>query len=303
MELRELAALVTVVEEGGISAAARRLHVSQPALSQTVTALERELGVQLFVRSTSGVQPTEAGLLLAQEARAVLARRDQAVRALSEFSTSTAGVIRIGVPREIDFDFLTESLTAFSVGLPETQLVPRRLSSAAQIDALLGGRLDIGLVRELPKQADVDAVLVAQENLGALLAADIAAERVGPDGVRLERLRGLKWVAFPRGDSPAWFDELTATLRSHGIDIGLPAHDELELIAAIKFAAVAANRAFALAPVHLAARLPPSVVFSPLVGNPVVRRTWVIWHGRTRRRDIGQLIATFEASRHASDPR
>lgn len=300
MELRDLAALVTVVEEGGISAAARRLHVSQPALSQTVTALERELGVQLFVRSTSGVQPTEAGLLLAQEARVILARRDQAVRALSEFSTSSAGVIRIGVPREINFEFLTASLTAFSVNHPETQLVPRRLSSAAQVEALRDGRLDVGLVRELPKRADVDAVLVAKDNLGALLAADIAAERAGPDGVRLEHLRGLKWVAFPRSDSPAWFDELTATLRSHGIDIGLPAHDELELIAAIKFAAVAANRAFALAPAHLAAWIPQSVVFSPLLGNPVVRRTWVIWHGQTRRRDIGQLIAAFEASRHPS---
>ncbi|SEP47447.1 regulatory helix-turn-helix protein, lysR family [Amycolatopsis saalfeldensis] len=67
-------AFVAVVEEGGLSAAARRLHVSQPAVSQTMQALERQLGVQLVVRSSAGVRPTEAGATLLTEARAVLAR-------------------------------------------------------------------------------------------------------------------------------------------------------------------------------------------------------------------------------------
>ena len=61
MEFRELAAFVAIVEEGGLSAASRRLHVSQPALSQTVNNLERELAVKLLVRSSTGVRPTEAG--------------------------------------------------------------------------------------------------------------------------------------------------------------------------------------------------------------------------------------------------
>jgi DNA-binding transcriptional LysR family regulator len=56
MELRELNAFVAAVEEAGMSAASRRLHISQPALSQTVNALERELGVKLLVRSSTGVR-------------------------------------------------------------------------------------------------------------------------------------------------------------------------------------------------------------------------------------------------------
>lgn len=83
MELRELRVFVAVAEEGGMSAAARRLHVSQSALSQTVTALERQLGVKLLVRSSSGVRTTEAGAVLLSEARAVLARHDQAVRTMA----------------------------------------------------------------------------------------------------------------------------------------------------------------------------------------------------------------------------
>lgn len=51
---------VAVVEEGGMSVAARRLHLSRPTLSQTISALERELGVELLVRSSTGVAATEA---------------------------------------------------------------------------------------------------------------------------------------------------------------------------------------------------------------------------------------------------
>jgi molybdenum-dependent DNA-binding transcriptional regulator ModE len=54
VELREMRAFIAVVEEGGLSAAARRMHVSQPALSQTISALERRLGMQLLVRTTPG---------------------------------------------------------------------------------------------------------------------------------------------------------------------------------------------------------------------------------------------------------
>ncbi|MGW1678201.1 LysR family transcriptional regulator [Saccharopolyspora sp. NPDC002376] len=85
-------AFVAVVEEGSLSAAARKLHISQPALSQTVTALERQLGIQLLVRRSTGVQPTEAGMTLLAEARAVLARHDQAVAAL----TKHVGEVRRG---------------------------------------------------------------------------------------------------------------------------------------------------------------------------------------------------------------
>jgi DNA-binding transcriptional LysR family regulator len=241
------------------------------------------------------------GLVMLEEARAVLARRDQALRALAEFTTETVGVIRIGIPRELDPRFLTSTLTTFSTNFPEVQLVPRRLSSAAQIAALREGRLDVALVRERPAGLDFDAMLISQENLGIFLAADLAEERMGPDGMRLDTLRGLKWVAFPRTNCPAWFDELTATLRSHGVDIGLPAHDELELIAAIKFAVVTARRAFALAPPHRASYIPEAVVYSPLIGDPLVRRTWAVWHSQSRRRDVGQLIATFDAPRGVAD--
>jgi DNA-binding transcriptional LysR family regulator len=295
MELRELAAFVAIVEEGGLSAASRRLHVSQPALSQTVNNLERELAVKLLVRSSTGVQPTEAGITLLAEARAVLARRDQALATMADLTTEGGSVIRLGIPLELDPDVLPRALARFTAKFPETQVVPRQLSSAAQVAALRDDMLDVGLVRERPAGLEFDAMLVSRENLGILISTDMADELVGSDGVQLDALHGLKWVGFPRAGSPAWYDELTSILRSHGVDVGPPVPEDLELIAAMKFASVSSGQAFALAAPRRLDQLPDTVTFAPLVGNPLVRRTWAVWLASSRRRDVGHFITTFDS--------
>ncbi|HVQ98303.1 MAG TPA: LysR substrate-binding domain-containing protein, partial [Mycobacterium sp.] len=109
-----------------------------------------------------------------------------------------------------------------------------------------------------------------------------------------DRLSELQWVGFPRSGSPAWYDELTGILRSHGIDIGPPAPADQALIAAVKFAAVSSGQAFALAPENGLQPLPDNVNWSALVGNPIVRRTWVVWPAESRRRDVARLIASFQ---------
>jgi len=297
MELRELSAFVAVVEEGGMSAASRRLHVSQSALSQTVSALEREIGVRLLERTNTGVRPTEAGTILLTEARAVLARYQQAVRAIGEYRTGTDAVIRLGVPLELVPDLLPAALATFAAQFPTTRVVPRHLSTAAQIAALRGDELDVGLVRERPVGTEIDALLVAREKLGVLLDAAMATQLAGPDGIHLDDLAELQWVGFPRGGSPAWYDELTGILGSHGVEIGPPAPENHELIAAVKIIGVSGGSAFALAPLNGLGALPDNVAWAPLVGHPVVRRTWVVWPAESRRRDIGHLIANFSVTR------
>ncbi|MCZ0991094.1 LysR family transcriptional regulator [Streptomyces diastatochromogenes] len=72
--------------------------MSQPALSQTVGGLERQLGVSLLVRGSTGVHATEAGTALLGEARAVLARHDQALRVMAGYAGPGGGALRIGIP-------------------------------------------------------------------------------------------------------------------------------------------------------------------------------------------------------------
>jgi DNA-binding transcriptional LysR family regulator len=103
MELRELAAFVAVAEEGGMSAASRRLHISQPAL-----------------------------------------------RRMAEFTTEGGGVLRLGVPIELPSDLLQRTLAEFAANRPNTRVMPRHLSTAAQLSVLRSGELDIGLAGSGP---------------------------------------------------------------------------------------------------------------------------------------------------------
>ncbi|SEC85309.1 LysR family transcriptional regulator [Streptomyces melanosporofaciens] len=294
MDLRELHSFVAVVEEGGFSAAARRLHVSQPALSQTVSALERELRVKLLVRSSTGVRPTDAGAALLGEARAMLARRDQALRTMARYTGGGGGVLRIGIPLEFPSRLLGPALTELAEACPDTRVQARHLSTSEQLAALHAGELELGLLRERPTGQEFDAMVVNKERLGVLVAAEQAAELAGPEGIPLEALAGLEWVSFPRADSPAWYDELTAILRSHGLDPGVQAPKGQRLIAEVKFAAVSAGRAFAMAPPDWSQPIPTGVAWSPLVGHPLLRRTWAVWSADSRRQDLGRLIAAFE---------
>lgn len=287
-------AFVAIVEEGGLSAAARRLHLSQPALSQTVTALERQLGVQLLVRSNTGVQATDAGRTLLTEARAVLARHDKALAAMATYTATGGGVLRLGIPLELPADLLSAALDDLARACPATRVQARHLSTAAQLAALRSDALDVGLVREHPHGPDLDAMLVVEERLGVLVAAEHAKELAGPDGIRLEALATLDWLSFPRSGSPAWYDEIAAILRSHGLDPGPAAPEGQSLIAEVKLAAVSAGQAFALAPANWSQPVPDTVVWSPLVGHPIVRRTWAAWPANSHRRDLGHFIAALD---------
>lgn len=222
VELRELRGFVAVVEEGGLSAAARRLHLSQPAVSQLVAALERQLGMQLLVQQYRRA-PTPAGQTLLAEARGVLARHDQAVAAMARHGASEASVLRIGVPLELPVGLLSAPLAALAAAHPVTRTELRHLPTAAQLTALRAGELDLGLLREHPVGQELDALLVVAEPLGVLLAHEHTRKIVGPTGVRLDALAGLDWVSFPRSGSPAWFDEVTAVMRSHGLEPGAAA--------------------------------------------------------------------------------
>ena len=287
---------MAVVEEGGLSAAARRLHLSQSALSQIVQSLERQLGVRLLTRSHSGTTPTAAGETLVRRARTILADHDRAVSevmALGNDHPIVAGRIRIGVPLELPLDVLPSALAELRTIHPDTQVDVRHASSAGQLAALEAGELDLALVRYRPVGDRFDALLVVREPIGVLLDETRSEQLAGPTGVPLDRLAGLRWLGFPRSDAPPWYDEVAAILRTHGLGDRGSGADTDPLTAEVKFAAVRAGRSFTLAPPEWAANLPGGICWHPIEGNPIVRRTWAVWLAESRQRDLATLVAAF----------
>jgi DNA-binding transcriptional LysR family regulator len=297
MEIRELRAFVAVVDDGGLSAAARRLHVSQSALSQTVHSLERQIGVPLLVRSHTGVRATDAGTVLLREARALIDHHDRAVAAIGAAtgtSARTAGLLRIGVPLEFPPDRLPAALGRLGVDHPDTRVTVRHSSSAKQLADLRSGELDVALVRDRPADPSLDAVLAVREAMGVILSDALSDQLAEIGGVQLHRLTGLRWIGFARSDTPAWHDQVTATLRGHGVSVDDQPDDDRPVTAEVKLAAVGTGRAFALASPGWAQPLPEGMRWHPLIGNPIVRRTWAVWTADARQRDLAGLIAALD---------
>lgn len=297
VEIRELRAFDAVAEEGSVSAAARRLHLSQSALSQTIQSLERQLGVQLLLRSRTGVTTTQAGAILLREGRALIAQYDRMLDAVVGRDGANPDLLKVGIPLELPADLLPGMLAELRAMFPLTRVEVSHASTSGQLAALEAGQLDLGLLRECPADPRYDAVLAVEEALGVVLAAAHADKLADPAGIWLHRLAGLDWTGFPRSEAPAWYDQVTATLRAHGValDREQPPGDG-PLIAEVKFAAVGTGRAFALAPPDWAKPLPEGVTWRPLIGDPIVRRTWAVWPASSRRRDLAALVAALDVT-------
>jgi DNA-binding transcriptional LysR family regulator len=290
----KLEAFVAVAEEGSMSAASRRLHLSQPALSQTIHALERQLGVTLLERSTTGVRTTSHGLTLLSEARAYLVHHDRVLRVMADSKTEQS-VITICIPAELDAAIL-RALATYAGDPRSPHVRVRQLTWPEQLVALRDGRLDLSLMRERPAGPDYDTALIKRDTLGVIVATSVAQAIGGPDGIRLDDLSTLEWVKFARVNSPNWYDEIAAVLRSHGIDIDHVGSDELLPITTIVFAAVSNGRSFALAPETWVNPIPDQVSWMPVVDELLVRRTWLVWPAESRRRDVARLISELEAA-------
>ena len=97
MDVKQLKALVTVVETGSVTRAGELLHLVQPAVTRQIRALERELGVALFERTRHGMRPTAAGLSLAERARRALTELDRARAELTPVPGVLAGLVTVGL--------------------------------------------------------------------------------------------------------------------------------------------------------------------------------------------------------------
>jgi DNA-binding transcriptional LysR family regulator len=145
VELRQLKYFVAVAEDLHFGRAAERLHIVQPAVSQQVRRLERELGVTLFGRTTRSVSLTEAGQRFLPHARAVLAAADRAADAVAEFRTSPS-LVRLGTSEGLG-DRLDVLLGAFARLAPSASLELLHAPTLQRLQRVRDGSLDATIVR------------------------------------------------------------------------------------------------------------------------------------------------------------
>ena len=160
MELRRFKYMAVLAEELHFGRAAERLGIAQPALTQQIQALERELGVQLFQRTKRSVRLTVAGRVTLDEAIRTLQQADRTALVAQQAGRGQLGHIEIGFVGSAVFSgVLSKAISHFREGNPLVELRLSELGILQQLDDVGSGRLDLGIVRTPIKSLPPDVGL------------------------------------------------------------------------------------------------------------------------------------------------
>lgn len=146
MDLRQLRYFLAVAESGAFSRAAERAHIAQPALSAHVARLEEELGVQLFVRTSKGVELTRAGSVLVDHAHDLLRSVQFAQDAVRNASEEVHGEIALGLPTTVSIPLMLPLLQQVRGAWPGIALRLVEGHSGWLLEWLQSGRLDAAVL-------------------------------------------------------------------------------------------------------------------------------------------------------------
>lgn len=147
MDFKTLKYFITVVESGTISAAAKKLYMSQPPLSNQMYNLEEELGCTLFERTSRHIILTGAGKLLYDRAKILLNSLDAVKEEVSDFNKKHAGVIRIGMISSVAEAPLSAKIAAYAKANPSVILDIYECNTYQMIEMLHAKTLHLGIAR------------------------------------------------------------------------------------------------------------------------------------------------------------
>lgn len=276
IELRQLRYFVSVAEELHFGRAATRLHMTQPPLSQTIFALEELLGAALFDRNRRGVALTAAGIALLPEARRLLAQAGELPALARRAAFGETGKLVLAFVSSADYSVLPPLMRAYRAAYPQVQITLQEATSDLQLEDLLNGRVDAGLlIPPLPGKAKaaLDYLPVLNEPLILASPSDLPALR-GKREADLRALPPLPLIIFPRAISPSLYDAILAVFRAAGItpSIGQEAI-QMQTIVSL----VSAGMGIALVPQSVSNLRRPGVEYRPLAQATPLVETGLAW--------------------------
>jgi DNA-binding transcriptional LysR family regulator len=211
MELRQLASFVAVAEELHFRRAAERLHLAQPSVSQQIRTLEAELGVELFQRNRRGATLTAAGAALLPEAKALLARADQAAALVRATGSGERGRLRISLTRSLTGGIAGAIVDGFRARYPEVELDLRLGTTMLHARQLLDGEIDVGFVRPPLEVEGLEELVLGREPMVCVLPKGHPLTK--KNRVRPADLRDQPLVWWPEDHGPgAWREVRTEVM-------------------------------------------------------------------------------------------
>jgi DNA-binding transcriptional LysR family regulator len=216
MELRQIRSFLSIAETLHFGRTAELIHLSQPALSLQIRALEAEVGVRLLERNRRKTTLTPAGRAFRDAAIAGVAQLDRAIRNARLAADGKLGLLRIGFISTAGSELLPNIIRTFRELNPEVEFSLRNILTAEQIRMLESGTLDIGFLRlPIGGHTQLEVVTVHREPFVLVVpASHPLAER---KKVRLSEVAGQDFVMYDRTHAPGFHDLVFGILRNAGI--------------------------------------------------------------------------------------
>ncbi len=222
MDTRQLRHFAAVAEVLHFGRAAKQLNMTQPPLSQSIMALERELSVALFVRSKRSVALTPFGEQWLVHVRAALAGVGALPELAKRLRDGEAGRLELSFVSTADYSILPDLVRRYAALYPAVEIALTEATSDVQIAALLDGKGHVGIIippaggelaeplsyRRLVSEPLVAAVPESWIEEGRL---SLVADELPPEAVV-----GAPLIIFPRRSAPAFYDLVTGYFTAHG---------------------------------------------------------------------------------------
>lgn len=215
MELRHLRYFCTVAETLNLTAAAERLHMSQPPLSRQIKQLENEVGAELFERSARGLRLTPTGQFFHQHALQILEKVDVTLESTRRMARSRRSLFGIGFVPSVFYGQLP-LLVRDLRQKDDVEMTLAELTTVQQIQALKAGRIDMGFGRLRIDDADVEQEVLFDEPLMAALPSGHPLEGTTPT---LEELARYPLILFPAKPRPSMADMVLGLFRRKGLRV------------------------------------------------------------------------------------
>jgi DNA-binding transcriptional LysR family regulator len=268
VELRQLRAFVEVATSGHFGRAAEGLHVTQPALTQRIQALERELGLQLLERTPREARLTPAGAVLLPHAMRLVQVEDQGLRALKAYSSGMVGRLRLGYPSAGDVATAGVIIAEFRRRFPAVEVETISGNSSANLKLLEENAADAAVV--LTSSAHPEGIAtrtLRREEVILALGADHHLAKM--ERVPVTSLRGVPFGMPPSAGNTDVASDLRRWLVRHmGEELNVVSQEPLELT----LEAIARSGSPAMMVVRRLATIPKAgIAYRPMSPAPLVQ--------------------------------
>ncbi len=288
MELRHLRYFIAVAEELSFRRAAERLGIKQPPLSAQIHKLESEIGTPLFRRQSRGVQLTDAGKLMLEEARVILKQVERAKTGVARRGRGESGRINVGSSGGTYFHpLIPVVIREFRKQYPDVVLAPEASNTSLLVARICAGAIDIAFIR--PPISDSDGLTIVplvKEDAVMILPTGHALS--GSASAPLSAIAKDPLILFPRALNPGNYDSIIDACHRAGFNpvLGPEAPQVVSIIPM-----VAAGLGVSIAPQSTSRIHADGVFYLPIEGEAPHPEIWLVH----RRNDHSAAVQNFVA--------